>query len=98
MKIDQKTLQKQWKTNENWWNTMQKQWKIMKNIAKTMKNQWKLMKNNAITMKNYEKLMKRFGSNLLIYHGDHVGCDKQIVNLLITGPFGFFEHCPLNTW
>ena len=56
------------------------------------------MKNNAITMKNYEKLMKRFGSNLLIYHGDHVGCDKQIVNLLITGPFGFFEHCPLNTW
>ena len=22
---------------------------------------------------------------------------KQIVNLLITGPFGFFAHCPLNT-
>ena len=77
----------------------------MKHNAKTMKNNEKHCKNNEKPMKidekqcnNNEKLMKRFGSNLLIYHGDHVGCDKQIVNLLITGPFGFFEHCPLNTW
>ena len=83
---------------------MKNQWKLMKHNAKTMKNnenwwktlqkQWKLMKNKQ----KQWKIMKRFGSNLLIYHGDHVGCDKQIVNLLITGRFGFFEHCPLNTW